>query len=258
MADLEQRVTTLEREMSALKARVGTNEEDLQNIPELIRTEFRLTNSQIARLSRDVAELQRGLGDLTSKVGDLPEKVDALQRVMAEFVVEIRAEIGKKGSRARRLLLAGSRAADAAIVALAHARFARVGSLVRIAAGAVPPALRAPRGPDCGGGSGFQEARQRPDAGRRAVLVAACLWWFSFYSSVVREIGQATGPRGQRVRCRGLPLQLERHLRPGCERRRPGRQDRLRAHAVLVRPRRPGPGRADPLHGQAERGGVIG
>ena len=56
MSDLEQRVTALEREMSALKARVGTNEEDLQNIPELIRTEFRLTNSQIARLSRDVAE----------------------------------------------------------------------------------------------------------------------------------------------------------------------------------------------------------
>jgi hypothetical protein len=25
------------------------------------------------------------------------------------------------------------------------------------------------------------------------VLVAACIWWFSFYSSVVREIGQATG-----------------------------------------------------------------
>ena len=97
MADLEQRVTALEREMSALKARVGTNEEDLQNIPELIRTEFRLANSQMARLSRDVADLQRGLGDLTSKVGDLPEKVDALQRVMAEFVVEIRAEIGRKG-----------------------------------------------------------------------------------------------------------------------------------------------------------------
>ena len=97
MSDLEQRVTALEREMSALKARVATNEEDLQNIPELIKIEFRLANSQMARLSRDVADLQRGLGDLTSKVGDLPEKVDALQRVMAEFVVEIRAEIGRKG-----------------------------------------------------------------------------------------------------------------------------------------------------------------
>ena len=28
------------------------------------------------------------------------------------------------------------------------------------------------------------------------VLVAACIWWFSFYSSVVREIGQATGRDG--------------------------------------------------------------
>jgi hypothetical protein len=93
VADLEQRVTTLEREVSDLKARVGANDEDMQNIPELIRTEFRLTNSQIARLSRDVAEFKEGF----AKLRDLPERVDALQRVMAEFVVEIRAEIGKKG-----------------------------------------------------------------------------------------------------------------------------------------------------------------
>ena len=25
------------------------------------------------------------------------------------------------------------------------------------------------------------------------VLVAACIWWFTFYSSVVREIGRLTG-----------------------------------------------------------------
>ena len=49
MADLEQRVATLEREMSTLKSRVSANEQDLQTIPELIKTEFRLTNSQIAR-----------------------------------------------------------------------------------------------------------------------------------------------------------------------------------------------------------------
>lgn len=29
-----------------------------------------------------------------------------------------------------------------------------------------------------------------------AVLVAALIWWFAFYSSVVREIGKATGSRG--------------------------------------------------------------
>jgi hypothetical protein len=77
VADLEQRVATLEREMSTLKARVGANEDDLQSIPELIKTEFRLTNSQIARLSRDVAELR-----------DLPAKVDALPRVVAEILAE--------------------------------------------------------------------------------------------------------------------------------------------------------------------------
>ena len=96
MSDLEQRVTALEREMSALKARVGTNEEDLQNIPELIRTEFRLANSQMARLSRDVAELQRGLGDLTGKVVGLTANVDAMPRVVAELVSEMLADRDRK------------------------------------------------------------------------------------------------------------------------------------------------------------------
>ena len=77
MPDIDERVTTLEREMSALKARVGANEADMQSIPDLIRAEFRLTNSQIARLSRDVAELR-----------ELPAKMDALQRVVAEMLVE--------------------------------------------------------------------------------------------------------------------------------------------------------------------------
>ena len=36
----------------------------MKNIPDLIKTEFRLTNSQIARLSRDVAGLQRDVGEL--------------------------------------------------------------------------------------------------------------------------------------------------------------------------------------------------
>jgi hypothetical protein len=72
-----------------LKARVGANDEDMQNIPELIRTEFRLTNSQIARLSRDVAELQRGLGDLSGKV-------DVMPRVVAGLVVELLADRDKK------------------------------------------------------------------------------------------------------------------------------------------------------------------
>jgi len=75
-------------------------EHTIRNIPDLIKTEFRLTNSQIARLSQGAAELRRDVGELqrdVAKLRDLPEKVDALQGVMAEFVVEIRAEIGKKG-----------------------------------------------------------------------------------------------------------------------------------------------------------------
>jgi hypothetical protein len=65
--------------------------------------EFRLANSQMARLSRDVAELQRGLGDLTGKVGDLTGKVvgltanvDAMPRVVAELVSEMLADRDKK------------------------------------------------------------------------------------------------------------------------------------------------------------------
>jgi outer membrane murein-binding lipoprotein Lpp len=81
MADLEQRVATLEQEMSALKTRVGANEEDVSNIPDLIKMEFRLANSPMARLSRDVAELKAGQLDLTAKV-------DALPSVVAELLGE--------------------------------------------------------------------------------------------------------------------------------------------------------------------------
>jgi len=85
VADLEQRVATLEREMSTVKDRVGLVEEDAKSIPDLIKLEFRLANSQIARLSHDVAELR-----------DLPAKFDALHRVVAELVVEILADRDKK------------------------------------------------------------------------------------------------------------------------------------------------------------------
>jgi hypothetical protein len=75
MADLEQRVATLERDMSALKERVGSNEDDMKNIPELIRVEFRLANSRTARLASDLSDLQR--------------KVDAMPKVIAELVSEM-------------------------------------------------------------------------------------------------------------------------------------------------------------------------
>ena len=85
MADLGQRVSTLEREMSSQKARVAVNKEDVKVLPDLIRTEARFTNSRIARLSPNVAELR-----------DLPAKFDALHRVVAELVVEILADRDKK------------------------------------------------------------------------------------------------------------------------------------------------------------------
>jgi prefoldin subunit 5 len=102
MSDLELRVSALERDMSALKARVTIIDEDMKNIPNLIKTEFRFTNTQIARLSSEVAELQELRGDvqeLQRKVGelsDLPAKVDAMPRVIAELVAEMLAERDRK------------------------------------------------------------------------------------------------------------------------------------------------------------------
>ena len=90
MADLEERVATLERDVTALKARVGANEDDVKNIPDLIKLEFRLTNSQIARLSHDVTELQRGMSEMQGKV-------EALPSVVPELVVEALAERGSRG-----------------------------------------------------------------------------------------------------------------------------------------------------------------
>jgi len=111
MADLEERVTVLEREVTALKTRVGENEEDLSSIPDLIKLEFRLGNSQLARLSRDVAELKGEMRALVGDVGQLKDdvrplkagqfelaaKVEALPRIIAEMVTETFAEREKKG-----------------------------------------------------------------------------------------------------------------------------------------------------------------
>ena len=98
MPDLEQRVSTLEREMAALKARVDSGEEDARNIPDLIKTEFRLSNSQIARLSREFADLRGTVGGLSREFAELRDKVEVLPRVVAELVVESIAEREKKQS----------------------------------------------------------------------------------------------------------------------------------------------------------------
>jgi outer membrane murein-binding lipoprotein Lpp len=89
MADIEGRVTALERDVSALKARVAIHDDEMQNIPNVIKMEARFTNAQIARLSSDIADLQSKFAQMDSKLGGLPEKVDALPRVIAELVTEM-------------------------------------------------------------------------------------------------------------------------------------------------------------------------
>jgi hypothetical protein len=80
--DLDQRVTTLEQEVAALKDRLGANEDDMKSIPDLIKLEFRLASSQNARLSRDVAEMKTQLGEVVAKV-------EALPRVLAEMLADV-------------------------------------------------------------------------------------------------------------------------------------------------------------------------
>ena len=58
MADLEARETVLEREMAIVKERTGRHDEELTNIPELIKVEFRLANSRTARLAQDVSDFK--------------------------------------------------------------------------------------------------------------------------------------------------------------------------------------------------------
>jgi hypothetical protein len=106
MADLEQRLTALEREMSALKSRVGAAEEDGASIPDLIKLEFRLANSQIARQSRDLAGLRSDVADLKALKGDVEQlrsgqvglfvRVEAMPRILAELVTRMLDDRSKR------------------------------------------------------------------------------------------------------------------------------------------------------------------
>jgi len=67
MANIEERVEQLERELTALKAQVSTIEEDLNTIPDLIKMEHRLTNTQFSRALKDLeTRLLRELESLPS------------------------------------------------------------------------------------------------------------------------------------------------------------------------------------------------
>ena len=89
MADIETRLGTVERELAALKARVDANEDDMRNIPELIKIEFRLNNSQMARLTRDVAALDDRMGGMDERLRNVEHKLEALPRVIAEIMREV-------------------------------------------------------------------------------------------------------------------------------------------------------------------------
>src|SRR3954463_7300772 len=58
MADLEARVTTLERELDALKERQAATDADVRSLPELVKLEHKFTNTRIDRLARDVGDLK--------------------------------------------------------------------------------------------------------------------------------------------------------------------------------------------------------
>lgn len=50
MASIEERVERLECEVRSLKAHVSAIDDDVKNIPKLVKMEARLTNRQLARL----------------------------------------------------------------------------------------------------------------------------------------------------------------------------------------------------------------
>lgn len=85
-------MTSLEREVSALKAWVGAHEEDIVSIPDLIKLEFHLGSSQLARVARDVAQLRGDVAELKERQAGLVAQLEALPRIVAELVVEMIAE----------------------------------------------------------------------------------------------------------------------------------------------------------------------
>ena len=90
MADLEKRVEALEREMAIVKERTGRHDEELANIPELIKVEFRLANSRTARLAQDVADLKV---DTEQRFNRLEKKVDGLISDLPKIVGDVVREV---------------------------------------------------------------------------------------------------------------------------------------------------------------------
>ena len=85
MPDIEERVTTLEREMSALKARVGANEDRHAVHP----------GSDPCRVPAHQQPDRSPFPRRRRAAGSFQRKVDALPRVVAEVMLEMLAERDK-------------------------------------------------------------------------------------------------------------------------------------------------------------------
>ena len=92
--------------MAIVKERTGRHDEELANIPELIKVEFRPANSRTTRLAQDVADLKSDTEQQFNKVGQrfdrLEKKVDALieglPRNVGDVVREVLNERNRRGN----------------------------------------------------------------------------------------------------------------------------------------------------------------
>jgi hypothetical protein len=73
----------LEREMAIVKERTGRHDEELTNIPELIKVEFRLANRRTARLSQDVSDFKTDMDIFRNQV---VQRFDKLEKKIDGFI----------------------------------------------------------------------------------------------------------------------------------------------------------------------------
>jgi hypothetical protein len=98
MADIEARLTLLEKDMAALKARVEVHNAELVNIPELIKVEFRFVNSRFTRIDQEFSEARDRMDTMEGRLGKLTEAVDRMPRALAEVVKEMLDERDRRRS----------------------------------------------------------------------------------------------------------------------------------------------------------------
>jgi hypothetical protein len=79
---IEDRVASLEREFNIMKAKVDAVDADAQTIPSLINTQFRLVDSQFARVRAEIADLKSFSED----------RFNAVLRALAETLAEGKRE----------------------------------------------------------------------------------------------------------------------------------------------------------------------